>query len=98
MVLDVNSCQLTIFNAADASITMKWNPEFIPRIFKSVVNYVKSRIISFSLLFFIAVFRMALQSYTYIIYIALFPFLDVIGNHQHKLEEIYPPYFYLGPW
>ena len=54
-----------IFNAVDASLSMKWNPVLILRIFKSIVNDVKARIIYLSLLLFIAVFRMKFQSYTY---------------------------------
>ena len=54
------------FKAVDVSLSVKWRPGLIPRIFKSSVNDVKSLSISLSLLFFVAVFRMALQSYTYI--------------------------------
>ena len=77
---------IAIFNSVDASLSMKWNPWLIPRIFKSVVNYVKGLIISWLLLFFIAVVIMELQSYTHITYMYLFTLLDVIEERPHKLE------------
>ena len=54
------------FKAVDDSLSMKWNPGWIPRLFKSSVKDVKALIISLSLLFFIDVVSMKLQSYTYI--------------------------------
>ena len=77
---------MAIFNASDDSLSMKWNPGFIPRVFKYVVNFVKACIISLSLLVFIAVVIMTLQSYTYIAYMYLFYLLGVIGKRPHKLE------------
>ena len=56
---------IVIFNSANASFSMKFNPGFIPWVFKSSVNSMKDRIIYLSLLFFIAVVRMVLQSCTY---------------------------------
>ena len=56
---------IAISNGVDASLPMKWNLVLIPRILKSVVNSVESRIIYLSLLFFIAVLRMVLQLCTY---------------------------------
>ena len=56
---------IVIFNAFDDSLPMKWKPDLILRIFEYIVNYVKSRIIYLSLLFFTAVTRMALQPYTF---------------------------------
>ena len=52
------------FNAVDALLPMKWKPGWITKLFKSSVEDVKTLIISLSLLLFIAVVRMALQSYT----------------------------------
>ena len=75
-----------IFNAVDASFSMKWNPGLILRLFKSVVNYVKACIISLSIIIFVIVFRMVLQSYTYITYMYLFSLLDIIGKRPHKSE------------
>ena len=51
---------ITIFNAVDALLSMKWNHVFIPRLFKSVVNHRKYLIISLSLLFFVTVFIISL--------------------------------------
>ena len=76
----------TIFNAVDASLSMIWNPGLIQRHFISVVNDVKARIISLSFVLFIAVFRMALESYTYITYMYLLPLLDVICKRLQNLE------------
>ena len=77
---------ISILNAADDSLSMKLNLELIPLLLKSVVNYVETHIISMSLLFFIAVERMALLSYTYIMYMYLLPLLDVIGYHPYQSE------------
>ena len=52
------------FKAVDASLSMKWKPGLIPLIFQSSVNDVKYLIISLSLLFFVVVVSIALQSYT----------------------------------
>ena len=68
-----------ILNYVDDLLSMKWNPGLIPRPFKYVVAFMKVRIISLSLLFLVSVVRMALQSYTYITWIYLFPLLVVIG-------------------
>ena len=57
---------IVIFKAVDALLSMKWKPGLITWLLKSSVNDVKALIISLSLLFFVAVVRMALQSYTYI--------------------------------
>ena len=57
---------IVIFKAVDALLFMKWKPGWIPRIFKSTVKDVKYLIISLSLPLLIALFSMALQSYTYI--------------------------------
>ena len=46
---------ISISEDVDASLYMKWNPGFILRVFKSLVNYVKANIISLSLLSFISV-------------------------------------------
>ena len=54
-----------IFAAADALEYIICNPGFIPQIFNSVVTYVNACIISLSLMFFVAVVIMALQSYTH---------------------------------
>ena len=51
---------MAILKAIDDSLSIIWNPELIPRILNSVVNYVKDCIIQLSLLFFIAVVRIAL--------------------------------------
>ena len=48
------------------------------------------RIIYLSILFFIGYFRIELKSYTYITYIYLFPFFDMIGKRPHKSEYISP--------
>ena len=56
---------IVILKDVDASLSMKWNHGLIPRIFKYSVNYVKACIISLSLILFIAVVGMVLQSYTY---------------------------------
>ena len=77
---------IVIFYSADASFSVKCNPGFFSRVFKSSVNYVKARIIFLSLLFFIDIFRMALQSYTYTIYMYSFPLLDVVGKRLHRCE------------
>ena len=56
---------IVIFKAVDASLSIKWKTGLIPRIFKFSFKPVKDRIISFPLLYFIAVFSIALQSYKY---------------------------------
>ena len=43
-------------------------------------------IISLSLLFFIYIARISLKSYTYIMYMYLFPLLDVMGKRLHRSE------------
>ena len=65
---------------------VKCNPGLIPWIFNYVVNSVKARILSLSLIFFVTFFIMALQSYTYIMYMYLFPLFGFIGKRPHKLE------------
>ena len=56
---------IVIFKSVDDSLSINWKTGLIPRIFKSSVKYMKAHIISLLLLFFIVVFRMVLQSYTY---------------------------------
>ena len=51
-----------IFKLIDTSLSMKWKPGLIPQIFKYSVIDVKDLIIYLSLLLFVAIFRMALQS------------------------------------
>ena len=77
---------IVIFKAIDASLSMKWNHGLIPRLLKSSVNDVKSLIVSLSLLFFVAVFRMVLQSYTYITYMYLLPLIEVVGERALRSE------------
>ena len=79
LVIDVHGCNCS-------SLSMKWDLGLIPQFLKSVANSVKYRIISLSLLFFVKVVRMTLQSYTYMTYMYLFLLLDVIGKRPHKLE------------
>ena len=55
---------IVIFQAVEDSLYMKWKPGLIPQLFKSSVKYLNSGIISFSLIFFIYVVSMELQSYT----------------------------------
>ena len=64
---------IVVFKAVDASLSIECKPGLIPQNFKSSVNDVKDLIILLSLIFFIAVVRMVLQSYTYITYIYFFP-------------------------
>ena len=52
---------IVIFKAVDASLSMKYNPGLILMLFKYLVNSVKDRIISLSLLFFTAVVSMEFQ-------------------------------------
>ena len=54
---------IVIFKSVYVSLSTKLKPGLIPQIFKSSVNYVNALIISLSLLFFIAVVRMVLQTY-----------------------------------
>ena len=54
--------------------------------FKYSVSSVKARIIYMSVLLFISVVRMVLQSYTYMTYMYLSPLLDVVGKHPHRSE------------
>ena len=75
---------IVILKALYYSLSMKWKPGLIPRIFKSSVNDVKSLIVSFSLLLFVAVVRMELQSYKYITYMYLFPLLEVVVKCTHR--------------
>ena len=77
---------VAILKSVDASLSMKWIPGLILQLYKSVVNSMKSHIISLSLILFVAVFRMALQSYTYMKYMYLFPLLDVMGKRPHRSE------------
>ena len=65
---------------------MKWKPGSIPRLLKSSVNAVKALIISLSLILFIAVVSMELQSYKYITYIYLFHLLEILVKHPHRYE------------
>ena len=91
-------CMVVIvsFKAVYASLSMKLKPWLIPHIFKSSVNDVKSLIIYLSLLFFISVVRMALQSYTYITYMYLLPLLEVVGKCTHRSEQILPSLVFIG--
>ena len=52
---------MSFLKSVDALLFTMFNPGLIPWIFKSVVSYVKARIIYLSLLFFVAVFVMALR-------------------------------------
>ena len=63
MILDVHDFHYH-FKAIDAPFSMEWKPGLIQRIFKSPVNSAKARIISLTILFFVAIGRMELQSYT----------------------------------
>ena len=74
------------FKAVYALLSMQWKPGWIPRLFKYLVKDVKDLIISLSLLFFITVVRMELQSYKYITYMYLFPLLEVAGKRPHRSE------------
>ena len=58
-----------IFKAVYDSLSTKWKPGLILRIFNSSVNYVKDRIISLSIILLTSIVRMALQSYKYMTYI-----------------------------
>ena len=60
LVLDVHDFNWHL-KVVDASLSMKWNPGLIPRIFKSSVSSTKAFIIYFSLLLLIAVVRISLQ-------------------------------------
>ena len=77
---------IVVFKYVDASLSMKWNPGIILRLFKCPVNSVKARIIYLSLIFFVAVFRMALQSYTCMTCMDVFPLLDVVRKRPHISE------------
>ena len=77
---------IVILKALYYSLSMKCKPGLITRIFKSSVNDVKSLIVSFSLLLFVAVVRMELQSYKYITYMYLFPLLEVVVKCTHRSE------------
>ena len=77
---------IVIFKAVDASISMKWKPGLIPRLFKSSGNYVKACIVSFSLLFFVDVFWVVLRAYIYMTYMYLFPLLDLLWKRPHRSE------------
>ena len=85
-----------MIKSVDASLSMKWKPGLIPRRFKSSVNDVKDIIIYLSILFFIAVVSMALQYYTYITYMYLFPMLEVVGKRPHRSEYIFPSLVVIG--
>ena len=82
---------IVIFKAADVSLSIKWKGGTIPRIFKPLVHYVKALIIYLSPLLFIALVRMALQSYTYITCMYFFPFLMWWGNAHIDLSNF--PFF-----
>ena len=87
---------IVIFKAVDASLSMKWKPGLISWIFKSSYNYVKALIIYLSLLFFVYVVRMVLQSYTYIKQMYLFPLLEVVRKFPHIYYYILPSLVVLG--
>ena len=74
------------FEAVDAYLSMKWITGWIPWIFKSSVKDVKYLIIYLSLLLFITVVKMELQSYTYISYMYLLLLLEVVGKRPHRYE------------
>ena len=76
------------FKAVDDSLSMKWKPGWINRLLKLFVKDAKALIIYLSLLFFIAVVRMELQSYTYIKYMYILPLLEVVGKCLHRSEYI----------
>ena len=84
------------FKAVDFSLSMKWKAGWIHRLFKSSFNGVKAFIISLSLLLFIDVVRMALQSYTYITYMYLPPLIEMVGKRLHIYEYILPSLVVLG--
>ena len=71
------------FKALYASFFIKCKPGCIYWLFKYSVKDVKALNISFSLLLFIAVVRMSLQSYTYITLMYLFPLLKVLVKRPH---------------
>ena len=75
---------IAILKYVDASFSMRWNSGLIPQLFKSIVNYVKSRIISLSILFFVDVVRMTLQVYTFMAYMCLFTLLNVMGKCPNR--------------
>ena len=85
-----------IFKAVDASLSMKWKPGLIPRLFKSSVKSVKARIISLSLLLLIYVVSMKLPTYTYMTWVYLFPLLDVVGKLTHISELTFPSFIMIG--
>ena len=85
MVMEV----IVIFKAVNASLSIKWKPWLIYQIFKSSVNDVKSLIISLSILFFITVVRMVLQSYTYMTYIHSPPCLKRWGKVHIDLSRYF---------
>ena len=74
------------FKAVDALLSTKWKPGLIPWLLNYSVNDVKSIIIYLSLLFFIAVVSMELQSYTYIKYIYFNPLIEAVDKHPHISE------------
>ena len=57
---------IDVLGAVDNFLSMEFNPGLITRLFKSVVNDVKARIIFLLLQFFVAVVILTLQLYTYI--------------------------------
>ena len=77
---------IVIFKDVYYSLSMKWNPGLIRRIFKYSLNSVKARIISLSLIVFIAVFSMVLQPYTCMTNMYLFTLVYVVGKHPHMYE------------
>ena len=77
---------IIIFKDFDASLFIKWNHGLILQLFKYSVSSVNARIIYMSVLLFISVVRMVLQSYTYMTYMYLSPLLDVVGKHPHRSE------------
>ena len=56
---------IAILKYVAATLYMEFNPEFIPRLFKSSVNSVKVHIFPLSLILFIGLVRLALKAYTY---------------------------------
>ena len=92
MLLEV----IFILKSVYASFSMKWKPGLIPSLLKYSVNYVKACIIYLSLLFFIAVVRMELQSYIYMKYIYSPHLIELVGKCPHISDYIFPSLVVLG--
>ena len=70
--------EISILKSFDAAFSVKWNPGLILRLFQCVVHSMKVHIISLSLVLFVAFSSMALQSYTYMTHMYLFPLFYVM--------------------